>query len=171
VSCSQHSRSISLPLNPMECGRFGLMLCRKAFWPVTCCGLHYLSGRLAIEHPSWPTIIDSGGCSQPTLSAPEPRLLILGSQSAPAGPHYVHRAVASRMTALVRADGRLPTPRTTGGINTLIRRVLPDFPRSPPRYRGVIARKTRRITRGVPATGSLQIMWAPVQSMWAGGLA
>ena len=36
--------------------------------------------RLAIEPPFWPTIIDSVGCSQPTFSAPEPRLLILGSQ-------------------------------------------------------------------------------------------
>ena len=28
----------------------------------------------AIEHPSWPTIIDSGTCFRPTLIAPEPRL-------------------------------------------------------------------------------------------------
>jgi hypothetical protein len=45
-----------------------------------CCGLHYLTARLAIKHPSWPTIIDSVGCSSPTLSAPEPTFLILGSQ-------------------------------------------------------------------------------------------
>ena len=55
-----------------------------------CCGSHYLTARLAIEHPSRPTIIDSVGCSRPTLFAPEPRLLILGSQLAPAGSHDVH---------------------------------------------------------------------------------
>ena len=60
----------------------------------TCSGSHYLTARLAIEHPSRPTIIDSVGCSRPTLFAPGPRLLIRGSQSAPAGPHDLHRAVA-----------------------------------------------------------------------------
>jgi hypothetical protein len=135
---------------------------------VRCSSSHSLDARLAIEYPSRPTLIDSGMCARPTLIAPEPRLLILGSQSAPAGPHYLHRAVAWWMTVLVRAGEQLPAHRTTGGINNFIRRVWPDFPRSPPRYHGVIARKTRRITRGVPATGSLHIMWAPVQSMWAG---
>ena len=53
------------------------------------------------------------------MIAPEPRLLILGSQSAPWGSHYVHRAEAGRMTALVRADGRSLAPQTTGGIDTL----------------------------------------------------
>jgi hypothetical protein len=28
-------------------------------WLGSCCGSHSLSGRLALEHPSWPTIIDS----------------------------------------------------------------------------------------------------------------
>jgi hypothetical protein len=86
-----------------------------------CSGSQWKRARLAIEHPSWPTIIDSGTCVRPTLIAPEPRLLILGSQSTPAGSHYLHRAIAWRMTALVRADGGLQTPRTTRGINHLIR--------------------------------------------------
>jgi len=51
-------------------------------------GSHSLDARLAIEHPLWPTIIDSDACSKPTLSAPEPTLLILGSQSCLAGSHY-----------------------------------------------------------------------------------
>jgi hypothetical protein len=86
----------------------------------TCSGSHYLTARLAIEHPSRPTIIDSVGCSRPTLFTPEPRLLILGSQSAPWGSHYLHRAKAWRMTALVRADGRSQAPQKTGGINILL---------------------------------------------------
>jgi hypothetical protein len=45
-----------------------------------CCGSHYLNARLAMEHPSWPTIIDSGACVRPTSIAPEPKLLILGLQ-------------------------------------------------------------------------------------------
>jgi hypothetical protein len=117
--------------------------------------------RLALMAPSGPTVMDSAGCSRPTCSAPEPRVLILGSPSAPAGAHSWPRAVAWRMTALVRADGASHAPRTTGGRNPLIRRVLSDFPRSLPRYRRVSAEKTRRITRGGPATGSWQIRWAP----------
>jgi hypothetical protein len=50
-------------------------------------GLHSLDARLAIEHLSWPTIIDSGTWSRPTLSAPEPTLLILGSHSCRLGSH------------------------------------------------------------------------------------
>jgi hypothetical protein len=46
-------------------------------------GAHYLSARLALEHPSWPTIIDSILCSRPTLFAPEPGLLPQGSHSLP----------------------------------------------------------------------------------------
>jgi hypothetical protein len=57
-----------------------------------CSGSHQLSGRLAIEHSSRPTIIDSGACVRPTLSAPEPTLLHLGSQSAHAGSHSLQRA-------------------------------------------------------------------------------
>jgi hypothetical protein len=53
-----------------------------------CSGSHSLDARLAIEHPLWPIIIDSDACSKPTLSAPEPTLLILGSQSCLAGSHY-----------------------------------------------------------------------------------
>ena len=63
-------------------------------WSIGVSGSQWKNARLAIEHPPWPTIIDSVGCSRPTLSAPEPRLLILGSHSAPAGSHYLHRAVA-----------------------------------------------------------------------------
>jgi hypothetical protein len=40
-----------------------------------------LSVGLAIEHPSRPTLIDSIGGARPTFIAPEPTLLILGSQS------------------------------------------------------------------------------------------
>jgi hypothetical protein len=54
----------------------------------TCCGLQWKSIRLAIEHPFWPTIIDSGACVRPTFIAPEPTVLILGSQSCRVGPHY-----------------------------------------------------------------------------------
>lgn len=50
---------------------------------VNCSGAHYLNARLALKHPSWPTIIDSVVCSRPTLSAPEPRLLSQGSHSLP----------------------------------------------------------------------------------------
>ena len=46
----------------------------------SCSGLQYLDARLAIEPPSRPTIIDSGSCSRPTFIAPEPTVLILGSQ-------------------------------------------------------------------------------------------
>jgi hypothetical protein len=41
---------------------------------VNCCGLHYLSGRLAIECHSRPTIIDSRRGLRPTLIASEPTL-------------------------------------------------------------------------------------------------
>ena len=75
-----------------------------------CCGLQWKRAWLAIGHPCWPTMIESVGCSRPTLSAPEPRLLILGSQSAPAGSHYVHRDEAWRMTVLEQADGGSHAP-------------------------------------------------------------
>ena len=50
-------------------------------------GLHYLKARLAREHHSRPTIIDSDRALRPTLTAPEPTVVILGSQSSPAGSH------------------------------------------------------------------------------------
>jgi hypothetical protein len=78
---------------------------------------------------------------EPTLSAPKPTLLILGSQSTPVDSHHLHRAIAWRMIVLVRADGGSQTPHTTGGINHLIRRVLPDFLLLPSRYRRVNAQK------------------------------
>jgi hypothetical protein len=46
----------------------------------TCSGLQWKDARLAILPPFWPTIIDSGACVRPTFIAPEPTLLILGSQ-------------------------------------------------------------------------------------------
>jgi len=48
---------------------------------VNCSGLQWKDARLAIEHPSWPIIIDSGMCARLTLSAPEPTVLILGLHS------------------------------------------------------------------------------------------
>jgi hypothetical protein len=44
------------------------------------CGLHSLNVRLAMEHPAWPTIIDSNQGLRPTLATPRLTLLILGSQ-------------------------------------------------------------------------------------------
>jgi hypothetical protein len=125
--------------------------------------------------PSGPTLIDSGACSRPTLSVPEPRLLILSSQSAPAGSHSLPRAVAWRMTTLVRADRGLHAPRATGGINNLIRRLWPDLLDKHPLHQPVIVRKTRRIiivtnnvSRRDTIAGPGSIMWAQVQIMWAG---
>jgi hypothetical protein len=71
---------------------------------------------------------------------------------------------APRQTGSVARQSSVQAPQTTGGISPLLRRVWPDFPLSPPQYRGVIARKTRRITWEVPPTGPLQIMWPPAQS-------
>jgi hypothetical protein len=48
-----------------------------------------LSGRLAIEYPSRPTIIDSNQGFRPTFIAPEPTVLILGSQSSPTDSYYL----------------------------------------------------------------------------------
>jgi hypothetical protein len=107
----------------------------------TCSGSHYLDARLAIEHPSRPTIIDSGTCVRPTLSASEPRLLILGSQSCLVGSHYWHRAVVWGMTALMRADRGWQALRTTGRINHLIQRVWPDFPLYPHDIAGLTPEK------------------------------
>jgi hypothetical protein len=52
----------------------GIVITIGLFDVDTCCGLHYLSGRLAIERQSRPTIIDSRRGLQPTLIAPEPTL-------------------------------------------------------------------------------------------------
>jgi len=89
-SCSVHPSSAVTP----TAQRYGILaktsLVRNdAGSPGRCSGSHYLHARLAIEHPSRPTIIDSGTCSRPILSAPEPTLLILGSQSSPTDSYYL----------------------------------------------------------------------------------
>jgi hypothetical protein len=50
-----------------------------------------LDARLAIEHPSCLTIIDSVKCVRLTLIAPEPTLLQLGLQSSHTGSHSLQR--------------------------------------------------------------------------------
>jgi hypothetical protein len=60
---------------------------QAALRTIKCSGSHSLDARLALEHPSWPTIIDSGAGVRPPLAAPEPTVLQLGSQSCRVGPH------------------------------------------------------------------------------------
>src|SRR5512132_1037938 len=89
-----------------------------------CSGSHYLTARLAIEHPSRTTIIDSVGCSRPTLFAPEPRLLILGSYSCRVGsdvPSWFNMNLMRLWTA--RRTPSPPTPLQACGRHT---------PRGPP---------------------------------------
>ena len=71
-----------------------------------CSGSQWKDGRLAIEHPFRPTLIDSGRALRPTLIAPEPRLLILGSQSCLAGSDYCNGLGACQATVLGRAAGK-----------------------------------------------------------------
>jgi hypothetical protein len=68
-------------------------------------GSQWKDTRLAIEHPPWPTIIDSDRALRPTLSAPRPTLLILGSQSRRAGSHDGNGLVVHRDAKLQIAHG------------------------------------------------------------------
>jgi hypothetical protein len=102
----------------------------RAFWSLSlrdsilasapmasCRGSHALNARLAIEHPSQPTFIDSVGCPRSTFSAPEARVLSLGSQSwlvgsqdVPPTGRMVHRGIGSRLAHTITVVVDLYTP-------------------------------------------------------------